>query len=99
MSASDLPGDQRGEQHQPGAAAQIQARDEPEEEMSQRAGSTQRSESELLISKLKVTLKLLNSNVRLCVSISNLFAPVNSLNCLTLYEKRLKLELCAELKS
>lgn len=41
---SDLCGDQRGEQNQPGAAAQIQARDEPEEEMSRRACSTQRWE-------------------------------------------------------
>lgn len=38
----DLSGDQRGEQHQSGAAEEIQERDEPEEEMSQRAGPTQR---------------------------------------------------------
>lgn len=40
---SDLSGDQRGEQCQSGTAEEIQARDEPEEEMSQRAGPTQRS--------------------------------------------------------
>lgn len=39
---SDLSGDQRGEQHQPGAAEEIQAGDEPEEEVPQRAGPTQR---------------------------------------------------------
>lgn len=48
VCVSDLPGDQPGEQHQPGPAAEIQERDEPEEEVSQRAGATQRSELHLL---------------------------------------------------
>lgn len=38
----DMPHDCRGEQHQPGAATQIQEGNEPEKEVSQWTGSPQR---------------------------------------------------------
>ena len=40
--SADLPGDQRGERSQPVAPEEVQAGDEPEEEVSQRAGAPQR---------------------------------------------------------
>lgn len=49
----DLSGDQRGEQHQPGAAQEIQAGDEPEEEVPQRAGPPQRSDPQMTVVYIK----------------------------------------------